>query len=430
MTNFTDRTSVRTALFVKMEIAEYKETPFSSFSNKTLLFSDHYRDFELFPGENYTALGQLMTVTSTVRELTPSSSTVNIQISGIPQASLNQITESKIKSSPVTVWRGFFDVDGAPITQLDRDQVATTRIGNSVLSTDSRLFNTPTGLSIPDRNSGLVTGNINNGKEDFTYECWIRPRDSATLEESYIFDARINSVIPRPVLLIKDGKVSAGFGSSNAPITIQAESPVINLNQWYHVAFVRKFQEYKLFVNGIQRGEAFKLNQAVLRTDLGNAPVHIGLAFGLGEDDTRKAFVGDIDELRISNVSRYWLSNFSLPTGPFLNDLETLLQLRFDGDNGSINFLDDNTPVFATKTVGKFKGFVNNVIYQEDWDVERRISTLTVNFDCSSTVDLLSKKRGGRKTNPASMKRHFPNDVSFDRVPALVNANINFGGTQ
>ena len=57
------------------------------------------------------------------------------------------------------------------------------------------------------------------------------------------------------------------------------------------------------------------------------------------------------------------------------------------------------------------------------------MSTLTVNFDCSSTVELLSRKKGGRRTNPESMRKFFPGDKSFDRVPAIVNANINFGGT-
>ena len=84
MTTLTDLTTVRTALFVKIDVAEYRQASTGPFFPQTLRFSDHDSEFELFPGETYTALGQLMNVTSTTRELTPTSSTVNVQISGIP----------------------------------------------------------------------------------------------------------------------------------------------------------------------------------------------------------------------------------------------------------------------------------------------------------------------------------------------------------
>lgn len=82
----------------------------------------------------------------------------------------------------------------------------------------------------------------------------------------------------------------------------------------------------------------------------------------------------------------------------------------------------------ATNPVVKFKGFVNNWSLNEDYDVINRVSTNVIQFDCTSLIELLSNKKAGRKTNPSSMKRFFPIDTSFDRVPNLVNTEFNFGG--
>lgn len=192
----SDYSHVRTALLVKIEVAEYLQTD-GSLQAEDLLFTDHYTDLD-YAGDNYTALGDLVSVSSTVAELTPTSNTCTIVIAGIPNRSLREILESKIKSSPVTVYRQFMDQDGQLLT---------------------------------------------------------------------------------------------GF----------------------------------------------------------------------------------------------------------------------------------------TNPVGKFSGFVNNYSLQEEWDSIQRISSNTIVLDCASTVDLLSKKTAGRQTNSGSMKKHYPNDVSFDRVQALSNAKINFG---
>lgn len=195
----TDYSHIRTALFVKIVVAEYKQSD-GSLQPETLLFSDHYKDLELFAGETYTALGNLLDITSSTSELSPTSSTVNIQLSGVPKQSIHDIEQSKIKSSEVVIYRAFF----------------------------------------------------------------------------------------------------------------------------------------------AQNGE----------------------------------------------------------------------------------LIDDGTTV---NPIGRFSGYINNYSLQEEWDSVNRFTSVTINLDCASTVDILAKKTSGRRTNPASMKKYYPTDVSFDRVPVLVGANINFG---
>lgn len=81
----------------------------------------------------------------------------------------------------------------------------------------------------------------------------------------------------------------------------------------------------------------------------------------------------------------------------------------------------------AANPVVKFKGFVNNYSISEEYDIVNLRASNTIQYDCNSLIDVLSNKKAGRKTNPASMKRYYPNDVSFDRVPILVNTAFDFG---
>lgn len=94
----------------------------------------------------------------------------------------------------------------------------------------------------------------------------------------------------------------------------------------------------------------------------------------------------------------------------------------YDSSTGSILPLGGYNPAI------KYKGFVSNWSLNEDYDVVSRSSTNTIQFECTSLIEILSNKRAGRKTNPASMKRFYPTERGFDRVPNLVNTQFNFGG--
>jgi len=75
----------------------------------------------------------------------------------------------------------------------------------------------------------------------------------------------------------------------------------------------------------------------------------------------------------------------------------------------------------------RFVGSVNNYSLQEEFDLLEREANNIVLLECASTVDLLSQKISGRKTNPESQNRYFPNDTAFDRVPTLKGTKFNFG---
>ena len=63
---------------------------------------------------------------------------------------------------------------------------------------------------------------------------------------------------------------------------------------------------------------------------------------GSGLSDARFNYSGNIDEFRISSVARYSGTSYTVPTGAFINDADTITLLHADGTASSTQFLDDN----------------------------------------------------------------------------------------
>lgn len=108
MINLTSYSAVRTALFVRIQVDEYRTTPAGAFSQQVLTFSDHNELYSI-NGETYQNLGNLMGITATNSELRTSSNSVTISLSGIPNSAIAEIINSKIKSAPVRIFRGYFN---------------------------------------------------------------------------------------------------------------------------------------------------------------------------------------------------------------------------------------------------------------------------------------------------------------------------------
>lgn len=102
-------TSVKSHLYVRLQIDEYRTTAGGSYSAQVLRFSDDNTNLTI-NGELYTPLGEFLSITSSTSELRPTGSSVNIVISGIPTNNIAEILHSKIKGSPVEIYRGYFDV--------------------------------------------------------------------------------------------------------------------------------------------------------------------------------------------------------------------------------------------------------------------------------------------------------------------------------
>lgn len=96
----------------------------------------------------------------------------------------------------------------------------------------------------------------------------------------------------------------------------------------------------------------------------------------------------------------------------------------FNATNGTLLTAITGNPI------NRFVGYVNNLSLEEDYDIDARVSTNTLILVCSSNVDVLNNKVAGRRTNTASEKKYFPNDLSMDRVASLENSYFDFGANK
>ena len=114
MANLNSYTSVRTNLFVELTIDEYRTTSSGTFTTQTLRFSDS-SDSETVNGDTYTPLGTLLNITATSSEISPTTNTVSVSVSGIPNTSIPEIVYSRIKGCDLKIYRKFKTIAGVDI---------------------------------------------------------------------------------------------------------------------------------------------------------------------------------------------------------------------------------------------------------------------------------------------------------------------------
>jgi hypothetical protein len=98
--------SVQSNLFVRIQVDEYRATTSGAYTTEVLRFSDDLQT-RTINSESYAPLGRLMGITSATSELRVSSGELTITLSGIPNTSIAEIINSKIKGAPVRIYRLF-----------------------------------------------------------------------------------------------------------------------------------------------------------------------------------------------------------------------------------------------------------------------------------------------------------------------------------
>lgn len=115
--DLTSYKSVQSNLFVRIVVEEYRTSPSGSYTEQILRFSDRNSSFTI-EGESYLGVGNLMGISSSNSELLGSSSELTITLSGIPNSSINEIVNSRLKGSKVTIYRAFFDASSGNILAI------------------------------------------------------------------------------------------------------------------------------------------------------------------------------------------------------------------------------------------------------------------------------------------------------------------------
>jgi hypothetical protein len=165
------------------------------------------------------------------------------------------------------------------------------------------------------------------GTGEFTVEMWVRRQTKSDNTDYYLVDAH------NQFDLYYDISANSLKFATEGVDRITGGS--LNTNTWYHIAVTRdSSNNTKLFINGTQSGSTSTANDRnwinIIEWSL------------FGSNSGYEAFVGHIDELRISDVARY-TSNFTAPSSAFTNDTDTLLLYHFEGtDATSTSIIDDN----------------------------------------------------------------------------------------
>lgn len=100
--------AIQTNLFVRLNVEYYKASPGDTASTQILTFSDRNISTSI-NGDTYVGLGNLLSITNSTSELSPSSGDLTITLSGIPNSSIAEIMNSRIKGSDIKVMRGIYN---------------------------------------------------------------------------------------------------------------------------------------------------------------------------------------------------------------------------------------------------------------------------------------------------------------------------------
>jgi hypothetical protein len=176
-----------------------------------------------------------------------------------------------------------------------------------------------TGDYITSTNSLFAFGASN----DFTAECWVYFTTLNSSQSPVIISVG-NSGTSTGWQIYADSNNGWGVRSNFANVFSTANPPKIN--QWYHVAYVRKSGTHYLFVNGV-------LNT----TTSTSSYTWSDTAFYSGQGGLGNNFYGYVSDVRLINGTGLYTSNFVPPTQPLTNySTNTPSALLLNFTNGGI----------------------------------------------------------------------------------------------
>ena len=104
--------TIKTCFLVRIQVDQYRTDPTGSYSAQVLRFCDDQVSITVTENGSpatYVGLGNLVSISSARSELKANESQVSISLSGIPNPSLAEIMNSKIKGSQVEIYRALYD---------------------------------------------------------------------------------------------------------------------------------------------------------------------------------------------------------------------------------------------------------------------------------------------------------------------------------
>jgi len=166
------------------------------------------------------------------------------------------------------------------------------------------------------------------GTGDFTVEGWVYPLSA----NDNFFDTRTTLT-----------NAGFGFGIGNGTSTkpgvwdgaginweLQSTGAYVRRNEWTYIAFVRKSQVLKVYINGIESGSATSTRDLTA----GGSNIMTSINAVVDPNYTGDTFNGYLSDLRVIKGTALYTSNFTPPTAPLQPITNTKLLLN--GNNGGV----------------------------------------------------------------------------------------------
>ncbi len=187
--------------------------------------------------------------------------------------------------------------------------------------------------------AGSNTGLFDFQSDPFTVDFWMYPTNLGANRDIWSIN-RINNY--QWLHCFTDSSGGIHFGLERGENTyagqyggiwdvhVQTPSGTVSINNWYHIAAVRNGNDWKIFVNGIEKGYSYN-SMSVYPFDW-TQPPYVGCMRYTSW--TGRHFAGYIDEFRISKGIARWTENFIPHGSPQLfDDISagmTFLELDYD----------------------------------------------------------------------------------------------------
>jgi hypothetical protein len=188
------------------------------------------------------------------------------------------------------------------------------------------------------------------GDGDFTMECWIKfntlpttglgsePRFMTSSNDSWFF---------RIAYVGSNHRLEFGTPTTDPFTAFYGTVTSFSTNQWYHVAVSRTGSgdtNLKLFVDGVDQSASEQAGS--WDYDISTSNLFIG--GDASAASTGRLLDGYIDGVRISRTARYTSGGFTLPTTAFTDDINTVLILNADINQGA--WAEDQSTGLAIST--------------------------------------------------------------------------------
>ena len=253
-----------------------------------------------------------------------------------------------------------------PFTDYKNNSIITNTGIGATLDTTNKKFGT--GSLYFNGSSILTISNSNfDFSKDFSVDFWVSFKENVTTDAHFF---QIRNASGGFVLFFNNYELY--YWDKNVEITTIISG--VTLGRFYHIEFTCSNNKFYIFVNGVEKFSSYNIYNNYI-ANLTN------IIFG-GRYDNDYNFVGNVDEIRISNIARH-TSDFSIPTRQY-NDFKCM----FTDNTNYYNLQNYNS---STKEYEPNLSFTISDFDTKGFDIEELFEDVTVNGETFKPYDKLKK---------------------------------------